>query len=57
MSGIYLELWFSWLGRGVQKTLKKRKKHTDEKHGKMKRKKNEEHKEIQKTINIFGFTF
>ena len=24
--GIYSESWFSWLGKGVQKTLKKKKK-------------------------------
>ena len=28
LSGIYLELWFSWLGGGVQKTSRKRLKQT-----------------------------
>ena len=56
LSGIYLESWFSWLWGGVQKTSKKRRKQTEEKHWKVKRKKNEEHEEIQiATIYIFGF--
>ena len=58
LSGIYFESWFSWLGEGSQKTLGKRRKQTEEKHSKMKRKKNEGYKESQiTTINIFGFTF
>ena len=32
LSGVYLESWFSRLGGGVPKTLKKRRKHTEEKH-------------------------
>ena len=32
LSGIYIESWFSSLWEGVQKTLKKRRKQTDEKH-------------------------
>ena len=32
LSGIYLELWFSWLQGGVQKTSKKRRNETEEKH-------------------------
>ena len=32
LSGIYLESLFSWLGGGVQKTLRKRKKQTEEKY-------------------------
>ena len=32
LSGIYLESRFSWLWGGVQKTLKKRRKQTKEKH-------------------------
>ena len=56
LSGVYLESWFSWLWGGVQKTLKKRKKQTEEKHWKVKRKKNEAFKESQiTTIYIFGF--
>ena len=55
LSGVYLESWFSWLWGGVQKTLKKRKKQTEEKHWKVKRKKNEAFKESQITIHIFGF--
>ena len=55
-SGIYLELWFSWLWGGVQKTLKKRRKQTEEKHRKVKRKKNEGFEESQiTTIHIFCF--
>ena len=34
LSGIYLESWFSSLSGGVQKTLKKRRKQTEEKHWK-----------------------
>ena len=56
LSGIYLESWFSWLRGGVQKTSKKRRKQTGEKHSKVKRKKNEEYEESQiTTIYIFGF--
>ena len=56
LSGIYLESWFSWLWGGVQKTSKKRRKQTEEKHWKLKRKKNEEYEESQiTTIYIFGF--
>ena len=53
----YLESWFSWLWGGIQKTLKKRRKQTEEKHWKVKRKKNEEYEESQiTTIYIFiGF--
>ena len=32
LSGSSLESWFSWLRRGVQKTMKKRRKQTEEKH-------------------------
>ena len=32
LSGVYLESWFSWLWGGVQKTSKKRRKQTEEKH-------------------------
>ena len=32
LSGIYLESWFSWLWGGVPKTLKKRRKQTEEKY-------------------------
>ena len=32
LSGIYLESWLSWLWGGVQKTLKKGRKQTEEKH-------------------------
>ena len=46
----YLELWFYWLLGGVQKTLKKRRKQTEEKHWKVKRKKNEEYEESQITV-------
>ena len=49
LRGIYLESWFSWLWGGVQKTLKKRRKQTEEKHWKVKRKKNEEYEESQIT--------
>ena len=49
LSGVYLESWFSRLRRGVLKTLKRRRKHTEEKHWKMKRKKNEEYRESQVT--------
>ena len=56
LSGVYLESWFSWLWGGVQKTSKKRRKQTEEKHWKVKRKKNEEYQESQiPTIHIFGF--
>ena len=30
LSGVYLESWCSWLGRGVQKTWRKRLKQTEE---------------------------
>ena len=56
LSGINLKSWFSWLWGGVQKTFQKKIKQTEEKHLKMKRKKNEEHEESQiTTIYIFGF--
>ena len=56
MSDINLESWFSWLWGGVQKTLQKRRKQTEEKHWKVKRKKNEEYEESQMiTIYVFGF--
>ena len=32
LTGIYLESWFSWLWGGVQKTWKKRRKQTEERH-------------------------
>ena len=53
----YLESCFSWLWGGVQKTLKKKRKQAEEKHWKVKRKKNEEYEESQiTTIYIFiGF--
>ena len=55
-SRIFLKSWFSWLWGGVQKTSKKRRKQTEEKHWKLKRKKNEEYEESQITaIYIFGF--
>ena len=42
----------------MQKTLKKKRKQTEEKHLKMKRKKNEEYRESQiTTINFVDFTF
>ena len=31
LSGIYLGSWFSWLGGGVQKTLKKKEKNRQKK--------------------------
>ena len=46
----YLEWRFSWLWGGIQKTLKKRGKQTEENHWKVKRKKNEEYQESQMTI-------
>ena len=56
LSGIYLESWFSWLWDSVQKISKKRRKQTEEKHWKVKRKKNVEYEESQiRTIYIFGF--
>ena len=56
LSGIYLESWSSWLLGGVRKTLWKRRKQTEEKHWKVKRKKNEEYEESQiTTVYIFGF--
>ena len=58
LSGIYLGSWFSWLGGGVQKTLKKKKKTDRRKILKNEGVKNKEYRESQKiTINIFGFTF
>ena len=55
-SRIFLKSWFSWLWGGVQKTSKKRRKQTEEKHWKLKRKKNEEYEESQITaIYITGF--
>ena len=58
LSDIYQESWFFWLWGGVQKTLKKRRKQTEEKDWKVKRKKNEEYEESQITkVNTFGFTF
>ena len=58
LSGICLESWFSWLGGGVQKTLKK-KRETDGKRNieKWNKNKNEEFKESQTTINTFGLIF
>ena len=54
--GIYLESWFSWLWGGVEKTLKKRRKQIEEKHWKLKRRKNKEYEESQiATLYIFGF--
>ena len=57
-----MESWFSWLwshgflGYGVHKTLKKRRKQAEENLRKVKRKKNEEYEESQTaTICIFGF--
>ena len=47
LSGTYLESWFSWLSGGARK-------HTEEKHWKMKRKKNEEYEESQ-IKQYFGF--
>ena len=56
LSGIYLESRFLRLWGGVQKTPKKRRKQTEEKHWKVTRKKNEEYEENQiTTIYIFGF--
>ena len=55
LSGIYLESWFSWLRGGVQKTSKKRRKQTGEKHSKVKRKKNEEYEESQITTIYIWF--
>ena len=56
LSDIYLESWFSWLRGGVQKTSKKRRKQTEEKHWKIMRKKNEEYEESHIiAIYIFGF--
>ena len=56
LNGIYLESWFSWLLGGVQKTSKKKRRQTEEKHWKVKRKENEEFEEGQiTTIYIFGF--
>ena len=49
LSGIYLESWFFWLWCGVQKTSKKRRKQTEEKHWKVRRKKNEEYEETEIT--------
>ena len=50
----YLESRFSWLWGGVPKTLKKRRKQTEEKPWKVKRKKNEQYEESQITaIYIF----
>ena len=42
LSGIYLESWFVWFGGGMQKSLEKGGKQTEETHSKLKRKKNEE---------------
>ena len=57
MTNIYLESWVSWLGEGFEKKTIKKRKQTEEKHGIMKRKKNEEYRQSQlKAINIFGFT-
>ena len=48
LSGVYVEsIIVSWLCGRVQKTLKKRRKQTEEKQSKMKSKKNEEYKESQ----------
>ena len=57
-SRIFLESWFSWLWGGVQKTSKKRRKQTEEKHWKVKRKKNGEYEESHITrIYIFDAYF
>ena len=57
LSNIYLESWVSWLGGGFEKKTIKKRKQTEEKHGIMKRKKNEEYGQSQLTaVNIFGFT-
>ena len=54
----YLESWFSWLWGGMRKTLKNRRKQTEEKNWKVKRKKNKEHEESQEIkIHIFGLKF
>ena len=56
LSGIYVESWFSWLWGEVQKVSKERRKQTEEKHWKVKRKRNEGYEESQiTTIYIFGF--
>ena len=56
LSSFYWELWFSWLWVGVQKTLKERRKQTEEKYWKVKRKTNGEYEESQITkIYIFSF--
>ena len=47
LSSFYWELWFSWLWVGVQKTLKERRKQTEEKYWKVKRKTNGEYEESQ----------
>ena len=58
LSGLYLELWFSWLGEGMQKTLRKRRKRSEERQERMTRKKNVEYKKSQiTTMNMFNFTF
>ena len=58
LSGLYLESWFSWLGGGMQKTLRKRRKRSEERQERMMRKKNVEYKKSQiTTMNMFNFTF
>ena len=57
LSGIYLKSWFSWLGGGVQKTLRKIRKQAKEKRWKLKRKKYKEYKENIYKGSIFVFTF
>ena len=58
LSGLYLESWFSWLGGGMQKTLRKRRKRSEERQERMTRKKNVEYKKSQiTTMNMFNFTF
>ena len=58
LSGLYLESWFSWLGGGMQKTLRKRRKRSEERKERMTRKKNVEYKKSQiTTMNMFNFTF
>ena len=48
---------FFVLGRDAE-NIKKRRKQTEQKHSKMKRKRNKEYKDSQITTkNIFGFTF
>ena len=56
LGGNYLEWWFSWFRKRVQKTLKKTK--TDrKKHSKMDKESDEYRKSKITRKNIFGFTF